>query len=190
MRPTEELIIPDKLGWQIEPLPTGRRTITQKIGVNTQLVTASTGQSRNYDYPHIMAQLHQWPDCVLDGVIVALDKDGRPRKELVEGDWKKYGGSIEYVVNDLLLWGEETLTSLPLSIRLDRLRTNVAPLLSDGDPIKILTRFESGAPPKQCLTDSLKKGNDGISMRDRMAAYEAGRRSSKWIVVKNPLAAE
>ena len=122
--------------------------------------------------------------CILDGEIYPINEDGSPAEH------KKMGTRVhsknvteamsrvpvEWVIFDCLLWGEETLMDLPLSQRLERVSKlpNQATRITEGNIL-------------QFYDEAIRKGFEGIIIKDSSLAYEPNKRSRGWAKYKPPL---
>jgi DNA ligase-1 len=134
---------------------------------------------------------------VLDGEIVAVAPDGRPRPfQALQPRLRKGAPTREemaeapvcLVVFDILSDGGETLLSRPWSERRARLEAFVE---RNGGPILVVGRAER-LPPELALRTALdegyvaarSRGHEGLVLKRVDAPYEAGRRGQTWIKVK------
>jgi DNA ligase-1 len=127
-------------------------------------------------------------EFILDGEVIALDADQRPRN--FQTTMRRFGRRLD--VDALraelpltpfffdLLWSDgEPLLDLPLSERLERL-DHVAPVAARVP--RIVTADVAAA--KQFESDTLARGHEGVMVKSLAAPYAAGRRGSAWVKVK------
>jgi bifunctional non-homologous end joining protein LigD len=120
------------------------------------------------------------PDCVIDGEVVALDRQGIPRFDalqtaLSEGRSER----LIFFAFDLLFLGHEDLRSLPLTARKARLKQ----LLEEhgSDRLRYVEHFESTA---ESVLESARKMNlEGIVSKKLDSPYVSGR-SHYWTKAK------
>jgi DNA ligase D-like protein (predicted ligase) len=115
-------------------------------------------------------------DVVLDGEIVALDRDGRPSFQALH-HVDLAGVSVVYYAFDLLRWNGRDWLREPLEARRKALRAAVKGsevLLSDALP---------GAP-SQIESAVRALGLEGIVAKRRTSIYIPGRRSDAWVKVR------
>src|SRR3954470_1362928 len=115
-------------------------------------------------------------DVVLDGEIVALDRDGRPSFQALH-HVDLAGVSIVYYAFDLLYRDGRNLRREPLDARRNALAAVVkgsGVLLSDALP---------GAP-SQIESAVRALGLEGIVAKRRTSIYIPGRRSDAWVKVR------
>ncbi|MEV7653150.1 ATP-dependent DNA ligase [Streptomyces anulatus] len=131
---------------------------------------------------------------VLDGELIALGEDGRPRpfQETASrvGSRRDVAGAAAHVpvvpvFFDALLVDDEDLLDRPLTDR----HAALARLLPDSlrvrrtlvaDPDDTRARAAADA----FLADTLARGHEGVVAKDLTAAYSAGRRGASWLKVK------
>ena len=150
-------------------------------------------------FPEVIAAFAGAPrDLVLDGEILAVTDDGRPRpfqalqlrlnrkkptRELLEHV------PVCFVAFDLLVLGGETLVDLPWSERRARLEA----VVKEIGPRPGLAIEEARAVPDQAAVDAeferaRANGNEGLVLKRKDAPYEAGKRGQSWIKVKKATA--
>jgi bifunctional non-homologous end joining protein LigD len=111
-------------------------------------------------------------ECVLDGVICALDDEGVPRRELLEGG----GGTLVYMVFDVLEYEGEPLLRLAWSAR----RTRLLELLDERvDDLRLSRSYDDGAE----LRTAARGLGLGIVAKRRGSRYREGVVSDDWRVL-------
>ncbi|WP_343073354.1 DNA ligase D [Pyxidicoccus fallax] len=114
-------------------------------------------------------------DAVLDGEIVALDKKGRSRFQLLQN---QSGVEQRYVVFDVLWLDGEDLRALPLEER----RARLEGLLEDVEfPLQISERLE--LPLAKAMATAQRRGWEGLIAKRRGSPY-VGTRSDDWLKLK------
>jgi DNA ligase-1 len=202
--PLETVASPiDPAAYVVEDKIDGVRAQAHRLADGT-VVLFARGLDRVTDaFPEIAGALAGSPPAlgrplVLDGEIVAVTDDGRPRPfQALQPRLKKTrptavdlaGARVALVAFDLLADDTGPLTALPWRERRARLETVVASLAATGtvrvNPAKPLP---SGIP----LTDSTEaafaearaRGHEGLVLKRADAPYDAGRRGQAWIKVK------
>lgn len=118
-------------------------------------------------------------EAVLDGEIVAVDKDGVPRFQLLQ-DYRRTGrGYLVYYVFDILFYRGRDLTGLPLLKRKELLKT----LLPAAGHVRLSQHVrEDGVA---FFEAAKKKGLEGIVAKHSRSVYRPGARSSRWLKIKN-----
>ncbi|WP_217226171.1 ATP-dependent DNA ligase [Streptomyces anulatus] len=131
---------------------------------------------------------------VLDGELIALGEDGRPRpfQETASrvGSRRDVAGAAAHVpvvpvFFDALLVDDEDLLDRPLADRHaalarllpERLRVRRTLVADADDP-------QARAAADAFLADTLERGHEGVVAKDLTASYSAGRRGASWLKVK------
>jgi bifunctional non-homologous end joining protein LigD len=133
-------------------------------------------------FPGVVRALRQLPcaEFMLDGEVVAMDRQGRSSFQLLQsaGDSGAGSGLAFYVFDLLNLNGKDT-TSLPLLKRKALLKT-----LLPGNSGCI--RFSDVLPGDihQVSTAMQKLGLEGLIAKKRDSKYEPGARSGSWVKFK------
>ncbi|WP_111768194.1 ATP-dependent DNA ligase [Nakamurella deserti] len=163
----------------------GIRIQAHRDGDRVRLFTRSLDDITNR-LPEVAAIVASLPTdrVVLDGEVIALDANGRPRpfqetasRTATQGD----GGTVALSVFffDCLVWDGRELIDRPLSERLEVLGAAVpAAHLID----RLVTADPAAADA--FFAGALAAGQEGVVVKDLAAPYEAGRRGSGWIKVK------
>ncbi|MEJ7925358.1 DNA ligase D [Sphingobium sp. AN641] len=115
--------------------------------------------------------------ALIDGEVVALDKDGRPSFSALQSALK-HGGDMHYFAFDLLERDGENLTGLG---NVERKAQLEALLEGVGEPIHYADHMTDGG---EALFDKLcGAGYEGIISKRADAPYQ-GRRSRNWLKIK------
>ncbi|PTY06676.1 ATP-dependent DNA ligase [Opitutaceae bacterium EW11] len=130
-------------------------------------------------FPEVADALSQLPckSAVLDGEIVALEEDGRPSFQRLQGIGS--AGSrpqILYYVFDLLHLDGRSFVDQPIEIRREALEGF---LKRTPDSVRISPVFDR--PPGVLLEEVKRRGLEGIVGKRRGSLYEAGQRSGSWV---------
>ncbi|GKQ54692.1 DNA ligase D [Bradyrhizobium sp. Ce-3] len=122
------------------------------------------------------------PDALIDGEIVALDKNGTPHFSTLQAalsDGKT--DQLIYYAFDLLYAGNEDLRPLPLTERKARLQALLAARKGKNPLIRYVEHFEERG---DAVLDSARKlGLEGIVSKKLDGAYRSGR-SDDWTKAK------
>jgi len=120
-------------------------------------------------------------ECVVDGEVVALDKEGRSSFQLLQArEMEERKSPLYFYAFDLLQLDGKGLVSLPLEARKNLLEKLCAGI---GDP-RIRYSGAIGGDANQLLKEVQRRGLEGIIGKLRNSVYEPGRRSGAWIKLK------
>ncbi len=184
----------DDDGWWFEPKLDGIRCLAEMDTAQTKLITR-TGRDATGQYPelHMIHELVDQVNAVIDGEIVAVDEEGRNSFEVLqqrmnlsnEREIKRISKQIpvSLVAFDLLwLDGRET-TGLGLEERRELLE-----LIAETDPrLQLMTHVEGSG--KEFTQIAGKLGLEGVVAKRKGSLYLPGRRSSDWRKIKLDLVA-
>jgi len=129
-------------------------------------------------YPEVVAALKKLrcKDAVIDGEIVALDAEGRPTFQLLQGrDTGEERPPIFYYAFDLLHLEGRSYLQEPIETRKAALETV---LKGAPETIRLSPVFDE--KPDVLLEAVRQKGLEGIIGKQRGSLYEPGRRSGVW----------
>jgi DNA ligase-1 len=140
--------------------------------------------------PEVVAAARSLPSerFVLDGEVLALGPDGRPRpfQETASrtGSSADVSGAaartpLSVVFFDLLNVDGESLVDRPLSSRLERLAS-----LAPADLLVPRVQPSSVEEGQAFFDDTLAAGHEGVVVKAADSRYDAGRRGAGWIKVK------
>ncbi len=169
---TEKL--PEGPDWFHELKFDGYRALAIKSGEKVQL------RSRNdidfsARYPAIVKALAAMPDeTVIDGEVVALDRDGRPSFNLLQN--YVFGVPLHYFIFDLLILKGKDLMAEALAKRRELLEKHVFP--SMDEPIRYSPVLEGNL--KDLIQSVKAQGLEGLVAKRRGSGYEPGLRSGAW----------
>jgi bifunctional non-homologous end joining protein LigD len=170
--------VPAGEGWLHEVKYDGYRCLLAVAGGKARAFTR-TGQDWSDRFAPIVAAAEQLalPPALIDGEIVALDKNGHPSFQALQSSLKEATGTLAFFAFDLLEQDGEDLTGLSNRDRKARLAT----LLADAPaPIHIAEHVEQGEKLFHALC---AEGYEGIISKRADAPYR-GRRSSNWLKIK------
>ncbi|HMF77749.1 MAG TPA: ATP-dependent DNA ligase [Bryobacteraceae bacterium] len=128
------------------------------------------------------------PDVILDGEVLSLAQDGRPRPFQVS--MRRFGRKLEVdrlkaelpmtpFWFDLLYAGGSPLVDRPQEERFAELArlapsANLIPNLVTGDSQRA----------EEFLHEALQRGHEGVMAKDRASSYAAGARGQSWLKIK------
>jgi bifunctional non-homologous end joining protein LigD len=165
---------PIETGWGHEVKFDGYRLQLRVVGGKVTLLTRSALDWTS-KFSSVAADARDFPDCMIDGEVVALDKDRVPsfsalQAALSAGESK----DLVFFAFDLLFEGREDLRALPLAERKARLEK----LLEDspGEHIRFVSHLQSQGDT--VLKSACKMGLEGIVSKRLDAPYSSGRGDS------------
>jgi bifunctional non-homologous end joining protein LigD len=125
-------------------------------------------------FPAIANAAKPFPDCIVDGEIVALDHNGAPdfvalRTALSEGNTDK----LVFFAFDLLFIGREDLRELPLAERKAKLKPILADQQKKAQVIRYVEHFETAGDA--VLRSACRMSLEGIVSKRLDATYMSGR---------------
>jgi bifunctional non-homologous end joining protein LigD len=176
--------------WGFEFKWDGIRALAYVEGGTVRLMSRS-GETITQRYPeiHAMGRAVGSREVILDGEIVALDEKGRPSFEEIQQRMGLTSESevrrkmkvvpVTYMVFDLLWQDGHSLLTQKYVER----RRSLAELKLAGDSWQTPPFEEAGG--QAMLEASAKAGLEGVMAKRLDSQYEPGRRSGKWVKVKN-----
>ena len=167
--------------WIYELKFDGIRAQAIKDGAKVKLISRNENDlTKKFDEIAGAVAVLPCAECVIDGEVVALDKEGRSSFQLLQSREMEGGASpLYYYVFDLLQLEGKNLTGLPLTTRKETLRQLCA---TARDPIRY--SGELGADVTALLREVQRRGLEGIIGKQADSVYESGRRSGAWIKLK------
>jgi bifunctional non-homologous end joining protein LigD len=124
------------------------------------------------------------PSTILDGEVVAVDKNGVPRFQLLQRFQKQPTAPTLYYVFDVLWSDDEDLTGRPI---MDRRRV-LEQIIKPAGGVQLGTYIEGEG---RALFDLIKqKGMEGIIAKRKASLYRPGTRTSDWLKIKARLQQE
>jgi bifunctional non-homologous end joining protein LigD len=171
MRARDASRVPAGDGWAFELDWQGDRELIALEGATARLERAGTGKPAAR-LAHLLARLPRalrTSECVLDGVVCALDRDGRPDRALLAGG----GVPLVYMAVDLLELEGVPCTGEPWSAR----RAALAQALDDRvDDVRLSRAFDDG----RALRELARAQGLGVVAKRRDAGYREGAESDAW----------
>jgi len=167
--------------WMYELKFDGIRAIAVKIERKVSLLSRNENELAGR-FPEIVEAIKNLParECVIDGEVVALDKEGRSSFQLLQAlELEGRKSPVRFYVFDLLQLDGKGLIKLPLTQRkglLEKLCETI------GDPIRF--SGEIGSDATKLLAEVKRRGLEGLIGKQRDSVYEPGRRSGAWIKLK------
>lgn len=171
--------LPDDPRWAYQLKLDGYRAIAFKA-TGTIHLRSRNDKDFAVRYPAVMRSLARLPnDTVIDGEVVALDRDGRPSFSLLQN----YGSekiAIRYFVFDVMVLAGRDVMRQPLTVRRELLETKVLPKLSE--PVRYAATLDVSL---SVLVQSVKaQGFEGLVAKRLESRYEPGLRSGAWLKMR------
>jgi bifunctional non-homologous end joining protein LigD len=165
--------------WVFEPKLDGYRTIAFLREGRVQLLSRR-GLDATPSFAAIAGELRDQAQkqLVLDGEIVALDDAGRPSFQHLQNRGNNPQIPVLYYVFDLLYLDDYDLQAVPLEYRKTALEAAVMP----SERIRLVEYFQEAG--EATYEAAVANGMEGVVAKRRDSAYEAGRRSKKWLKAK------
>jgi bifunctional non-homologous end joining protein LigD len=170
---------PDLAGWAHEVKFDGYRA-QLKVEKGRAVIRTRTGLDWTDRFGAIAQDAAAFPDCVIDGEIVALDQRQLPNFGALQAalSEEKTDELVLYAF-DLLFAGREDLRPLPLSERKARLEGLLS--AAAGSRIRYVAHLVSNA--EAVLASACKMGLEGIISKKLDAPYISGR-TDRWLKAK------
>jgi bifunctional non-homologous end joining protein LigD len=161
--------------WSYEIKLDGYRALAIKSGGKVQLRSRNNNDF-NKRYPAIVEALAHLPDeTVVDGEVVALNKDGKPSFNVLQ-NFDSGAAPLYFYLFDLLILDGKDVMSQPLSKRRQLLEAHVLPELAE--PIRYSPVLQANLSD---LVASVKaQGLEGLVAKRNDSKYEPGLRSGAW----------
>jgi DNA ligase D-like protein (predicted ligase) len=121
------------------------------------------------------------PDTLVDGEIVALDKNGRPSFNLLQHH-RSQASAIRYYVFDLIIYPRKSLLSIPLEQRRELLSEALGNIAVSDGLVRLSQVFEDG--PKNLVAAAKELGFEGVIAKRKDSLYESGKRTGAWVKYK------
>ncbi len=170
--------------WIFEIKWDGYRVIAKKRGKQISL-TSRNLTSFDEKFYTIKKELGKIKNsCVLDGEVVAVDENNKPRFQLLQNYSKTGEGNIVFYIFDILWLDGYSLEEIPLIERKEIL-SDILPKMNNifyCDHI-----LEKG---KELFREVKKSGLEGIIAKKSDSAYYENSRSQSWLKIKTIMAME
>ena len=171
---------PDRAGWAHEVKFDGYRAQLH-VEKGKAVIRTRTGLDWTERFSAVAKEASAFPDCILDGEIVALDDHQLPNFGALQAALSaEKSDDLIFYAFDLLFEGREDLRTLPLSERKSRLE-NFLSAQSASSRIRYVEHLQSNA--EAVLASACKIGLEGIISKKLDAAYTSGR-SDRWLKAK------
>ncbi len=170
--------------WLYEIKWDGYRAIAEVNGNDIKLYSRN-GIAFHQDYPAVYGELQKFEHPVIvDGEIVALDKDGVAQFQLLQQYGKDNSIRLCYYVFDLLSVDGKPIKQLPLVERKELLQS----VLPKSDIIKYCDHIETEG---EHFFEALhEQGVEGMIAKKKDSSYIEGKRGNTWYKIKHALTDE
>ncbi|MBF5026822.1 DNA ligase D [Planobacterium oryzisoli] len=163
--------------WAFEIKWDGYRAIADLRG--EPIITSRNGHSLNQKYPKLLSALSsQTHTMVLDGEIIAYNKDGLPDFGILQSVEQDTKHSVYYQVFDLLYLNGHSTLNLSYLQRKELLKDalDAHPLIQYHDHV-----LEKG---KEFFSLAKQKNLEGIIAKHTDSLYSPGQRTGQWLKIK------
>ena len=169
----------DDKDWIFEIKYDGYRALSYLDGSDVTVMSRKD-LSFNKKFPPVVEALKELGlEAILDGEIVALNKEGRSDFQLLQ-QWQKNGeGELVYYVFDLLWLNGYNLMHLPLVER----KTILQQILPEHPMVRYSDHIENKGT--QFFKAATKQGLEGIMAKERNSAYTPKIRTRQWLKIKS-----
>lgn len=169
-------------GWRFEVKWDGYRAVAT-VGGGRATFRSRGGIDLTATYPELaeLAGLLAAHRAVLDGEIVVLDDNGRPRFELLQGQARS-PRTAHYMVFDLMHLDGVSLLRRPYLERREKLRD----LLGAGGT-NIHVPDDLGTEASTALSASAEQQLEGVVAKREDSVYQPGQRAHTWVKIKHTL---
>ena len=167
--------LPEGPEWQYEIKYDGYRALAVKRGSRARILSRR-GNDLGQRFSSVAKALTALPEgTMLDGEVVALGPDGRPRFKLLHRT-NTPPSRIFYYLFDILAYQGKDVRGLPLRKR----QALLEPLLTNlGDPIRHSPPLVASA--EQLIAAAKEYGFEGVIAKRIDSVYEPGQRSGRWV---------
>ncbi|MCW2803537.1 MAG: ligase [Propionibacteriaceae bacterium] len=188
---------PDESGWGFEMKWDGVRIVACLGGGEVRLYSRK-GRDDTATYPEVVEALRPLADrsLVLDGEVVAVDEQGRPRFGLLQnrinltrpGDIRRASRTTpaRLMLFDIMQLDGQSVMGLPYEERRE-LVTGLIPA-AWGPQVQVPPSFESDF--HAAMEASKLFDLEGVVAKRRGSSYQPGRRTGAWLKLKNHLMQE
>jgi len=167
----------DDPAWVFETKWDGFRVVA-RIGHGTARLRSRNGHDVTAAYPRVAAALAKIRHhAVLDGELVALDRQGRSRFQLLQ-EARKSGARLRYCVFDLMYLDGRDLRWLSLVERKSKLRR-----ILRGTALVRYSRHVKRYGIR-AFRAAQRLGLEGIIAKRAKGRYHSGRRTREWLKIK------
>jgi DNA ligase D-like protein (predicted ligase) len=170
--------IPEGKEWLYEVKFDGYRCL---VGRDKDGVTlwSRRGNLFTSQFPHIARACEQLPpDTLLDGEIVAIDKNRRISFNLLQHH-RSHAQALLFYAFDVIVCQRKNLSEVPLEKRRALLTEVFEGLSKNANPIGLSEPLD--ATPAELIRVSKEFGFEGIVAKRKDSRYESGKRTDAWV---------
>lgn len=173
--------LPEGEGWSYEVKFDGYRALAGRDSTGVTL-WSRRGNVFTDQFPHLAKAFEHLPaDTLLDGEIVALDKDGRVSFNLLQRH-RSAAQAILFYAFDVIIHRGKTLVKVPLENRRETL-VEVMGGLKRHTPLVCMSETIDATPAE--LIPLVKEfGFEGVIAKRKDSCYEPGKRTGAWLKYK------
>ena len=175
MLPREARRVPSGTGWAFELAWEGARALAPVEGARAHFQHGE-GDALDARCKQVLARMPRalrTSDCVLDGVICALDDAGQPSRQLLENG----GGTVVYLTFDVLEYETEPLIDQPWKARRKRLEELLDESIAE---VRLSRAYDDGG----ALRAAARARGLGIVAKRRTSPYRPGEVSDDWRLLR------
>lgn len=174
----------DRDNWLFEMKWDGYRAVGAKRGGEVQLYSRNNLDFKD-KFAEIAEALKDLPDnTLIDGEIVAVDKNGRPHFEALQNWGRAKEGELRYCAFDLLWFKGHDVTSAPLLERKQLLRD----VIPKNSPVVYSDHITNKG--KKFFAAIQKQQLEGMVAKRADSPYQQGKRGENWLKIKTHLRQE
>jgi len=170
--------IPEGKEWLYEVKFDGYRCLAGRDR-NGAILWSRRGNIFTSQFPHIARACEGLPvDTLLDGEIVAIDKNGRISFNLLQHH-RSHAHALLFYAFDVIVCRGRSLVSTPLEKRRTLLNEIFEDLGKNASPICLSEMLD--AAPADLIRVAKEVGFEGIVAKRKTSLYEPGKRSGAWL---------
>ena len=167
----------DDPAWVFETKWDGFRVVA-RVGRGVVTLRSRNGRDVTAAYPDVAAALTRIRhSAVIDGELVALDRQGRSRFQLLQ-EARKSGAQLRYCVFDLLYLDGRDLRRLPLVERKGKLHR----ILPDTAIVRFSRHIKRYGI--RAFQEAQRRGLEGVMAKRAAGWYYSGQRTREWLKIK------
>jgi bifunctional non-homologous end joining protein LigD len=169
-------VLPEGPEWMYEVKLDGYRALVLKHDGRVRILSRNE-KPLSYSEVEAAASQLKAKSVVLDGEIVAVDRQGRPSFQALQHRGAHPRHAVVFYAFDVLHLNGEDLTRLPLEARRSRLSEIV-----EGSAVLVSQELPGSA--QEVIAAVQQLGLEGVIAKRRDSRYEAAQRSGAWVKLK------